>query len=676
MFAAEPPPAAVASAPTDQRDVIEVVGTRTGDALKIDRRTYRVQQTPHSEQKDAIQLLRGVPAVTVSPDDTVSLLGNGNVRIYVDGRPYLGDPAQYLRTLHGSDVERIEIMTNPSAQYSAEGSAGIINFVLRKKQSDTTAGTISTDVVSPLNPAIHGSIKFRHGKWTLELAAAANAGRRPARYTKNRTIEEFAGGPAIGDEERGGGSTSDASVYGSAKVTYDLDARTSLSANLIALGYRQRSTNRASLRATTPGFDAFDERLDYATSAAYFERELAFDHKGSTDGETLTASLSSQSNPRHPETGTSHFSNGGSLFTERLKASREDKGQIDWQHPVGKHDILSVGGTWSRSRLSERYRFDSANTGGLGSFTAADQFVGVDHTLAAYLTYQHPIGSWTVMPGVRVERDRRDIASPGHPDVQTRRTDLFPTLHVDHPLSANLTLTLSYSKRIDRPSLNELRPYAIVQDVLNAKRGNPSLRNQSTDAYEINLHYHRRKLDAGLIVYDRETSHLWSTAYATVDGINVNSQINSGHSRDRGAELDVSTPLASGFKVNASLNLFDQRFPIDAASGTSSQEQFRFTSDSTLEWDGPDRGKIPGDIAQVQWIYYSPYREFDVEQRTRNWLSISYTHSLSRTLSVTGSADYATGNRHRLDAPLLQETFSERRPTLFKVKLLKTFGKS
>src|SRR5437868_13421540 len=86
MLAADPPAVAAPANAANQPDVIEVVGTRAGQALKIDRRTYRVQQTPHSQQKDAIQLLRGLPAVTISPEEDVSLLGNGNVRIFVDDR--------------------------------------------------------------------------------------------------------------------------------------------------------------------------------------------------------------------------------------------------------------------------------------------------------------------------------------------------------------------------------------------------------------------------------------------------------------------------------------------------------------------------------------------------------------------------------------------------------------
>src|SRR5436309_3169238 len=111
MFAADP--AIVQPSETsDQPDVIEVVGTRRDQALKIDRRTYQVQQNPHSAQKDSVQLLRGLPAVTITPDNQIMLLGSPNAKIFIDGWP-LSDPdaLAYLRTLHSSDLERIEVIT-------------------------------------------------------------------------------------------------------------------------------------------------------------------------------------------------------------------------------------------------------------------------------------------------------------------------------------------------------------------------------------------------------------------------------------------------------------------------------------------------------------------------------------------------------------------------------------
>ncbi|HZC38120.1 MAG TPA: outer membrane beta-barrel protein, partial [Sphingomicrobium sp.] len=289
--------------------------------------------------------------------------------------------------------------------------------------------------------------------------------------------------------------------------------------------------------------------------------------------------------------------------------------------------------------------------------------------------FQQPVGGWTLMPGLRVERDSRHVSSPGEPEIDIARTDVFPTLHIDRPLGKTLDLTLSYSKRIDRPQLIDLRPYPLVQDVLTIKEGNPHLEDQATGSYEINLHYHRKKVDAGVIVYDRETTRLWSQDYTVINGVNVFTIINAGRSRDRGAEFDLTAPIVKRVKLSVSVNLFDQRAPVDTGTGAASEDTFRYTTNATLEWDAPDRGEVPGDVAQLQWIYNSPSRQFQLRYDPWNWLSLSYTHSFSRTVSLTGTADYQGLNRHRLIAPLVQEFYSQRTPLVFKLKLLKTFGK-
>jgi outer membrane receptor protein involved in Fe transport len=629
MFAADQPAVVAPAEAPDQSDVIEVVGTRSDQALKIDRRTYRVQQNPHTAQKDSVQLLRGLPAVTITPDDTIMLLGAPNVTIQIDGRPVSNpDTIAYLRTLHGSDIERIEIITNPSAQYSALGTGGIINFVLRKKQDEGVSGNASSEITSLGHANFDSRLKYKSGKWAYELGAGGRAGTQSrSTYRKLRSVEAAPGEEPTVNSEKGGGPSRGTEGQADAKITYELDPKTSISAKILGAAAHDTSTNHAEFTGLTPDFESFSQRQRFTTTASYLLSELNFDHKGSKEGETLGASLRLFAIPTQRERNAAEFSDGGALNVEKDKHFLDYTAQIDWQHPMGKRQILSVGGTWNRSRMKERYLFTSVGSDGVLGTDGADQFTGIEENLAAYVTFQQPVGRWTLMPGVRVERDSLRITSRGHPDVSIDRTDLFPTLHIDRPLGKTVNLTLSYSKRIDRPQLNDLRPYAIVQDVLTKKLGNPHLRDQSTDSYEVNLHYHHKKVDAGVILYDRETSRLWSSDYTVVDGVTVFTTINAGRSRDRGAEIDVSTPIVKRVKLNASINLFDQRVPIRLADRTASDERFRYTTNATLEWDGPDRGKTPGDVAQLQWIFYSPARQYQISFPASHWFSLSYTHS-------------------------------------------------
>ena len=448
-------PAVQLSPSSDQQDVIEILGSRPEQALKIDRRAYQVQQTPHSQQKDAMQLLRGLPAVTVSPDDDINLLGSGNARIFVDGRPYAADPKAYLRNLHGGDIERIEVITNPSAQYSAEGTAGIINFVLRHKQGEGVSGTVLAEISTPGHGYVDATVKAKQGKWTYELHAGGRAGKSsPSTYHKLRDVEAGPDGTPTINSEDGGGSSRGTEGEGSAKATYELDSKSSVSASLLGAAWRDVSNSHADFAGLTPDFLPFTERQRDITPGWFMVGELDFDHKGSKEGETLTALLRGYTRILR-ERNADDLSNGRSLSIQRPQRLFGVYSQADWQHPLGKGAILSIGGSWNYRQLTQHYRFESSGSDGSLGPNSVDRYEAIDSVLAAYASFQQPIGSWTVMPGIRVERNSRRISTPGLPEVRIDRTNGFPTLHIEHRLTKTLDLTLSYSKRI-RPSPGRL----------------------------------------------------------------------------------------------------------------------------------------------------------------------------------------------------------------------------
>lgn len=672
MFAFQSAPVVQPSTNDDQSDVIEVVGQRPDQALKIDRRTYEVKQTSHSAQKDTLQLLRGLPAVTITPDDQINLLGASNVKILIDGH----ENRTNLHTLHGSDIDRIEIITNPSAQYSAEGTGGTINIVLRKTQGEGLSGNASFEGSSLVRANGNSTFKYKKSKWTYEIAPSASAGVwSRSTYHKLRSVEGMPDGPPTINTEDGGGPAQGHAAEVRMKVTYDLDTKTSVSAEGFAGASSYDSVNHASFIGITPDFDSFSQRQFNSDEATILAGVLTVDHKGSRDGETLKASSSNFGFPDLRQTTSTLLSGGGSFRSDRRNQSFYSDNKIDWQHPIGTKQILSTGAEWSLQKTHSRYHFTSSDEAEFGS-DVADEFRATQSTLSAYATFQQPIGNWTAMPGLRMEHNSRHISSPALPDVDTQHTNLFPTLHLEHLIGKSLVLTLSYSKRIDRPQLDQLRPYPVQSDVLTITRGNPRLRDQSTNSYEVNLHYHHKAIEVGVIAYDRETSRLITPTYSVNDaGQNVSSWVNVGHQRDRGAEFDINMPLVRRVKMMASANLFDSRVPIDAMNSGANDERFRFTTNSTLEWDGPERDGKPGDFAQLLWHYESPSAQFQFRNFAWNELTLSYTHNFSRELSLTATADSgALHYGHRLLAPLVQEYYRVNYRPEFKLKLMKTFG--
>ena len=282
------------------------------------------------------------------------------------------------------------------------------------------------------------------------------------------------------------------------------------------------------------------------------------------------------------------------------------------------------------------------------------------------------------MQPLRIERLARDLSQPGSSSIHVDRTNLFPTFHLQKPLTKTLDLTASYSKRISRPDDDYLRPYSTITGALTVSGGNPYLRDQKTDAFELNLHFHRKSIDAGIILYDRETDQLWSAIYAVgADGSNLMNWTNAGKQSDRGAQIDLSTPLLARIKGTASVNLFASRVPIDGAAGPSTFESFRYTGNATIEWDGPDRKGKSGDVGQLQLQYESRSRAFEYRSAATYSLNASWTHSLTRSLSFTATINHIGPNQYRywVSTPLLQShTFNHLPGPEYRFKLVKTFG--
>jgi hypothetical protein len=217
MFGAAPPVAMQQSA-DDQSDVIEVIGRRADQTLKIDRRTYQVQQSPHSQQKDAIQLLR-----RASCRDGFARRSDQPSR--QQQRQDLRRRAGHIRETRRSccaDVGRIEVITNPSAQYSSEGTGGIINFVLRKKQGHGLSGNVSGEVSRPRGGTVNGTVKYKAGKWTYELSAGAETRVSQSSYRKRRSVEQTPGGAATINTEDGRAPSRSRGGFASGKVNFDL----------------------------------------------------------------------------------------------------------------------------------------------------------------------------------------------------------------------------------------------------------------------------------------------------------------------------------------------------------------------------------------------------------------------------------------------------------------------
>jgi hypothetical protein len=663
--------------PDDQPAVVEIVGKRRDQSVKVDRRTYRVSRNPASEQKDALDLVRGLPAVTVTPDETISLLGSPNVTVLVDGRPYQGRVADYLRTLRGSDIDQIEVITNPSAQYSAEGTGGIINFVLRPQPTQSRSGSRSVSLTSNGRVTADTMMKSDQGRLATEFQINMDAGITGRAVVGGlRSVAPEIGVTATSSTLDGRSTSHRYVALFSGKATYELGARANVSARVSGANQLDGARGDYAYTGLTPDFPSFEERQRTRTESSILTFDLTADRKGRNKGESLSASIQILLNPDTRYRSRSQLSGGGILSIARLSSLGLTRAQLDWTHPIGKSGLLSVGGAYASLAYSQRLAvMGSSEAGEDLSFT--DSYDVRDGTTAFYATFQRMMGRWTLLPGLRVESFARRVSSSGRGEVNVQRVGLFPSFHMVHDVGSGVTLKFSYSRRVDRPSAEYLRPFVSVDRVLEGSIGNPALKDQTTDAYESNLHYAKGGTDAGITVYVRNVDDVWSRSYFTDEvGRAITTYINAGRRLDRGVQFDLSTSILKRVKSTLSLNLFSRRIAIGTETQREAiEKQFRYSLNGSVEWTGQPRGGVPGDTVQLQWFHDSPSREYEFERLSSNWISASYTHSLRRNLSVNATISYLTPIRSRVLSALVMQQDYSRMPVEFKVRLLRVFGK-
>jgi hypothetical protein len=673
-----PPPAPEKPATTD----ITVSAKRPELVQRIDRRVYTIPTDAKSAVEDGYALLRGLPAITVGLDNTVMLLGSANVTILVDNKlPPAGD--KVLGTLRGEDIDHIEVMTNPSAEYSPDGTGGIINIVLKKTHRQGTTGSVIASVDSLGTVEAEATHKLVTGAWSISTTL---------RFTRLNSRESSSTLLAV-ENAPGDTPTIDLQSYYrrshnwfgmiSEEIGYQVDDKTSVTFDAWYGLNRGTRTDTYVYTGLTPDFESFNQLSDRTYQNGFGGVELAIDRQGSAPGESLKLdSYFVLSDDRYVQDNGLLFPAAiGNATYVNTSVERETyaTGKVDYVHPMPGGRILSLGASDDLRILRLAKALDSGGAVAEVGPGYVYAMTGTRNVSAAYASLQQPIGPWTLLPTLRFELVNFSGNPVSLPSFSTHTANFYPSVHLSRTLSSRADLNLSYARRTDRPLLGQLNPFTVLTSTTSVNAGNPDLKNQTTDAYEANLSWHRQSVTGTIIVYDRETADVWSNAYTvTSAGLTETQLINAGHKSDRGAEFDLNTPLGTRMKMTTSVNLFDSRVPIDPSLGVGDSNEFRYTGTATLDWSAATQAGKPGDSVQAQCTYQSPQQTYQLRQGPLFTPSLSYSHTLAKKLSIVLKVENAFGvqhNRQDVDAPLTQAVTDARTiGPKFAIKIVKNFG--
>lgn len=542
---------------TELVDEVTITAERSQMELQLDKRVFNVDKDITSRGSNAQDLLNNVPSVSVDMDGNVSLRGSQNVRILIDGKPssltgMSGSDA--LRRMPSAMIEKVEVVTNASAKYDAEGEAGIINIVLKKEKALGLNGAFDVSAGWPNNYSASANMNYRQGKWNTFTGISVSFRENPGQgksyqqfHTPDTTFSyirlrqhlrsNFGGNIRLGTD-------------------YSPDAKT----NITISGMYGRSIGANSSNLSYFDINALNE-LTATTLRSETEHEL---------GQNAEADLNLRRSFKVPEqllTASVRITYGyeprSSTIAEGLVGQQAELGQrvmnnqtdrnivaqTDYTHPFGKFDSrIETGIKATLRHLSTNYKVGQLTDGGYFAVLPEfdNSFAYDENVYAAYLLGKAKFGKFAAQVGVRGElSDVTTLLIKSDSTNNRLYFNVFPSAHLAYELNRGNTIQFSYSYRISRPNHRELMPFFSLSDNRNFRQGNPFLNPEFTHSIEAG---HLKSWNKGTLLTNVYFRHR--------NGVRQN--ISQGDSTGfiRSFPVNLSTQNAVGLELNFNYELF------------------------------------------------------------------------------------------------------------------------
>jgi len=611
----------------------EVVVTATKPFLeqKIDKMVINVDASLTNAGSTALDVLERSPGVTVDKDGNISIRGKQNVLVLLDGRPsYISgaDLANYLKGLPASAIDQIEIMTNPPAKYDASGNSGIINIKSKKNRQSGFNGNVALNYGQGRYPKTNNSLalNYRSGKWNLFANTSANFNKRFQVLEINRKFKN----PTTKDVEAIFDQVSDMrnrNFFMNLRIGADYFLTRNTILGIVATGFINPSKYRSENTSYLQDMNGTVDSVVYALSKNENDWNngsvnLNFRHQFDSTGRELTADLDYvlyRSSSTQGFMNDTYDPNGALRVREELRGDLPVDVNIysakaDYTQPIRKWNGRFDAGVKSSfvKTLNEANYFTISGTGETIDYSKTNHFNYEEQINAAYVSVNRQYKKIGVQAGLRYEHTSysgRQHGNPTQPDSSFKRTygSLFTTVFVSYAPQKDHQFGASFGRRIDRPAYRHLNPFLLFLDKFTYEAGNPFLKPQFTNNFELNhifknkitttLHYSHTKDD------QNETFEQGSAANGTEDYATIVREGNIGKRDNAGisvnAQLTVfrwwSASLYTGFNYNkftGRLNSKGEYIDVEASTMLfNANNQFKFGKGWSAELSGFYRTK-------------------------------------------------------------------------------------
>lgn len=663
---------------------VTIIAERSTVDIKLDKKVYNVGQDMIVKGGTASDVLDNVPSVTVDAEGTVSLRGNENVKVLIDGKPtgLASNISEAMRIIPAESIEKIEVITNPSARYEAEGGAGIINIILRKGQALGVNGSVTGTLGHPENYDLNANVNFRSDKFNLYTTSGYSDSQSEG-YTinNNEYLDRITGLPTQYIYE----NKENERHRKGYNINFGLDLFVTDSFTWSNVVSTRKNKIQNPNWVTYDYFDQ-DHVFDFARTRdedktrnrENIEYTSSIEKRFNDEGHLLTLEYTvSKGTDRDNSYIRDQRESSNTLDLERTFATEfENRNYVkaDYVLPLGKNGQFEAGylGNFS-STINSFTLHKQENDQWIYDSKLSNSLEYKEKINALYAQYGSKINQFSYMLGLRFEDTEIDVNELLNQDYNNKKyNDFFPSVFLNYEFSESSSTTLSYSKRLNRPRGWFLNPFSNYSSDINYFQGNPDLDASKTDAFDLGYMKRWTGFTLSTSAYLNKTEGAFQFVKrmdgTTADGtpIMVSSPINLATEYRYGFEFTANYTPFNWWRLNGNVNFFRAEtqgdFTFTDSDGLNETQNFDNTAYS---WFARLSSKITLPY-KIDWQMNAMYRAPQTNAQGKTKSNLSANLALSKdffkdnatvTLNVSDLFD-SRKRVHDLNLPY-SNTYSE-----------------
>lgn len=562
----------------DIKGVVITAAAQKPYRVELDKKIYDPSTDIISKGGNLQDVLANVPSVSVETDGTVSMRGNSNVRFLINGKPSallgIDSGANGLQSIPADQIERIEVITNPSSKFEASGTAGILNIILKKTKGMGFNGSVTGSLGYLPSTNLNANLSWKRGNWTWFLNGGGGYRESEGKNDSDtRFFDPLTLATTSYFEQNSRNESQNKNYNATTGFTVDLSEKTSFNLSGMVRSYFSDKDNIVENRE----FDAFRNLETFSQTSALgtsdnltLQGDIGLDHKFNDKGHNLYLSASFQKSNNESVEDSQEFD--GSLFKygsfgDNNTVNKAIIGKADYELPIGEASKFEAG--YRIDSNTNDYDFVNRETDKNLNYGIVDAYSGntvYKETInAAYLQFKSKIDKFGYQAGLRAENSMINIdyqsLSGNTSNKEKDYTGFFPSVFLSYDLgSSNNQLLLNYSRRINRPRSWFLIPYPTsLANRQNLFRGNEDLNPEYVNSFELGYAIQKKKFTINPTLYYRQTQD--ETRFVVMSespgsNILITRPFNIGNDHQYGLDLNATADLFPWWKIMSSLDFF------------------------------------------------------------------------------------------------------------------------